>query len=297
MAHYQISLPFYKRVLRSLESPKNFYWKVKRGCRSLWREAYASTVAPLSSRHSMGCIAMCHLGRSGSTVLGDLLDQHPDIFWDGEIYLSEYYQCLYSQRKNPVFDPFTLFEKRRHRGGKAYYGFESKTTDQGFMNCSVDDFIRGLTERNVKKFILLRRSNLLRIAASFQLAYKKRAFHVWKHERPQMQTIQLLEINRGMGIKRPLLEQLHQWAAELQRLETAFKGHDLLELNYEKDIETNPLIALRKVTDFLQLPPLDNPSINLNKATPFPLRDFVEDIDEVITVLRGTPFEHLIDTL
>ncbi len=240
---------------------------------------------------------MFHLGRSGSTVLGDLLDQHPDIFWDSEIYLREYHNCFYSRRKNAVFDPFTLFESRRQRSGTAYYGFESKTTDQRFMNCSVDDFIHGLAERNVKKFILLRRANLLRIAASFQLAYKKGSFHVWKHELPELRKIGLLEIDEGMGIKKPLLEQLRQWTAELQRLETALQGHDLLELNYEKDIQTNPLIALRKVTDFLELPPLANPSINLKRATPFPLKDFVDDFEQVIAVLQGTPYEHLVHTL
>lgn len=296
MARYQISLPFYVRFFRSVTSPKDFCWKARRECSSLWREAYASAVAPFFFRQSMGSVAMFHLGRSGSTVLGDLLDQHPDIFWDSEIYLPEYHKCFYSRQKNAVFDPFTLFESRRQRSGMAYYGFESKTTDQEFMNCSVDDFIHGLAEANVKKFILLRRANLLRIAASFQLAYKKRAFHVWKHEQPQLRKIRLLEIDKGMGIKKPLLEQLHQWTAELQRLETALQGHNLLELNYESDIETDPLIALRKVTDFLELPPLGNPSINLKRANPFPLRDFVEDFEQVITVLQGTPYEHLAHT-
>ena len=31
-------------------------------------------------------IAMFHAGRSGSTVLGDLLNQNPQIFWDSEIF-------------------------------------------------------------------------------------------------------------------------------------------------------------------------------------------------------------------
>lgn len=37
-----------------------------------------------------GNIVMFHIGRSGSTVLGDLLDQHSSVYWDGEIYQSFY---------------------------------------------------------------------------------------------------------------------------------------------------------------------------------------------------------------
>ena len=37
--------------------------------------------APLTEGH----VLMLHTGRSGSTVLGQMLDQHSGVFWDGEL--------------------------------------------------------------------------------------------------------------------------------------------------------------------------------------------------------------------
>jgi len=31
-------------------------------------------------------VAMFHIGRSGSSVLADMLNQYPNVHWDGEIY-------------------------------------------------------------------------------------------------------------------------------------------------------------------------------------------------------------------
>jgi LPS sulfotransferase NodH len=292
----RITPPFSKRVVHSLKDPKDFCWKVQRAYQQICRNTYACTLAPLVAKESKGSVVMLHLGRSGSTVLGDLLDQHPDIFWDGEIYHHEAQKCKFSRREDAAFDPFRIFEMRRCRSGRAYYGFESKTSDQRFMNCSVNAFICGLKERNVQKTILLKRKNLLRIAASFQLAYKKQSYHVWRYEKPDFHKIQLMELDIGMGIKKPLLAQLEEWTRGLQNLAEALQGSDVLELVYEHDIENDPLVALHKVTDFLGLPPAGNPIVNLKKSTPFPLRSFVEDYNQVGTILRGTPYEHLLDT-
>ena len=37
-----------------------------------------------------GNLVMFHVGRSGSTVLASLLQQHPDMYWDGELFDGDY---------------------------------------------------------------------------------------------------------------------------------------------------------------------------------------------------------------
>ncbi|MGF1479266.1 MAG: hypothetical protein ACFB4I_07215 [Cyanophyceae cyanobacterium] len=45
-----------------------------------------SVAYPLTQYKNRPGIFMWHHGRCGSTVLGKLLDQHPDINWRGEIF-------------------------------------------------------------------------------------------------------------------------------------------------------------------------------------------------------------------
>ena len=47
---------------------------------------YKNYINPVLSNFSKGKIAMFHIGRSGSTVVANLLNNHPKILWDGEIY-------------------------------------------------------------------------------------------------------------------------------------------------------------------------------------------------------------------
>ncbi len=82
----RIMQPSYKRIFSSLKNPRSFGWKTVRFYKHWCREISAPTIVPIISKELKGCVAMFHVGRSGSTVLGDLLDQHPDIFWDSEIY-------------------------------------------------------------------------------------------------------------------------------------------------------------------------------------------------------------------
>ncbi|PJF28066.1 MAG: hypothetical protein CUN53_01670 [Phototrophicales bacterium] len=51
-----------------------------------YNRLYNNTVGRLTAGRRLGIVAMLHLGRTGSTVLGDLLNQHPKILWDSEIY-------------------------------------------------------------------------------------------------------------------------------------------------------------------------------------------------------------------
>ena len=41
---------------------------------------------PDAAQYAPHRAAMFHIGRSGSTVLGKMLDEHPEIAWDGEVY-------------------------------------------------------------------------------------------------------------------------------------------------------------------------------------------------------------------
>src|SRR5688572_28775150 len=77
----------------------------------------------MRSRKRVGNIAMLHAGRCGSSVLADLLNQHPDIRWGGEPFenmLPAYY------RMNAKKRAYHVIKNSMYAGDIRYYGFDSK---------------------------------------------------------------------------------------------------------------------------------------------------------------------------
>jgi hypothetical protein len=67
-----------------------------------WRLPQRMLLKPLLERMRPGNVMMFHAGRSGSTVLGDLLGQHPRVFWDSEIFQTSSERWLSRQmRQDP----------------------------------------------------------------------------------------------------------------------------------------------------------------------------------------------------
>ncbi|MBV9873069.1 MAG: hypothetical protein JO214_20840 [Frankiaceae bacterium] len=105
-------------------------------------------------------------GRTGSTLLGDLLDQHPAIHFGHEI-LAE-----------PVRSPRSTIERLRFRHARHVVGFHVKiyqlTDQQGIAN--VRGWLRNLS-RCGWQVISLRRENVLRHVLSNITAIERDSYH------------------------------------------------------------------------------------------------------------------------
>ena len=95
-------------------------------------------------RKATGHIAMFHLGRSGSTVLGNLLNQHPLIEWDGEIY--EPRGRFYHKHgfNGDAVDPLGFLGKRLAGAAKPSYAFEIKPYQMRLVKLTVEELLATL---------------------------------------------------------------------------------------------------------------------------------------------------------
>ena len=94
-----------------------------------------------------GSVAMFHIGRSGSIVLGDMLNQHPRVVWDREIYAPRRLGWEEETAMKPgdlTVDPAKLLRRRMALAGKRYYGFEAKFFHLELAGVGLSDYIEQL---------------------------------------------------------------------------------------------------------------------------------------------------------
>src|SRR5437868_12511840 len=71
-------------------------------------------------------VVMLHPGRCGSTVLGDMVGQHSNVAWDGEIYEIERQRRTAIGLPEDIPEALPLLRSRMRLAGRAVFGFELK---------------------------------------------------------------------------------------------------------------------------------------------------------------------------
>ena len=130
---------------------------------------------------------MLHNGRCGSTVVGDLLVQNPNIHWASELYAKlkiakwkeENQQEFAYLAKEPIAkNPIAILKNSMHKTTKPYYGFEIKPFQFFLINSSAKEFLNQSFLLNFTYFILIRRKNHLRMIVSEAVAIKTNTWHI-----------------------------------------------------------------------------------------------------------------------
>lgn len=252
---------------------------------------------PLASLGRPGNIVMFHTGRSGSTVLGDLLGQHAGIFWDGEIFQNS--SSLWLPRKKRK-DPGRTQQAARHLrsrmrlAGRCFYGVEMKFMHLSWIGMSLEGFLALTRRLKFSHYVILRRRNQLRALVSSLVADATGSFHNRKegHTAPTRIRIDVENVSRS---KEPLSlpDYFTRQNEEFESLLRQLAGERVLSLVYEDDIEKDPSVAYRRVIAFLGLEPTPV-QVNLRRTNPFPLSEIIENVDDVKAALLGTPFEWML---
>lgn len=237
-----------------------------------------------------GNIAMLHAGRCGSSVVADLLNQHPEVYWAGELFelMSPIYYCMDSGRRAEELIANALYRRRTR-----YFGFDSKYLPEQHLrpelaNQSVEGYVGLLRRLGFRHFILLGRRNHLRRAVSVAIGTKTGQ---WNTRGEVRRTTARIDPDRFMsyGTEMPLLHYFRSLDETHARARNALQGQRLLELGYEADIEGDPQVAYRKVCAWLDIAPRAV-EVRLRKLNPLPLSDLVDNFEEVERTLRGTPY-------
>lgn len=242
---------------------------------------------------------MFHLGRCGSSVLGDLLNQHPRVFWDGEVYRRMKYN-LYREL-HITRDPRTLLRLRMLRAGRRLYGFEMKFLPTQHLvpqaaNMSLPDFIAFLEDFGYDRFMVLKRKNYLRQTVSKQVGTQTGKWAVSSRDSTKLNTVTIDVKNcarfgyEGMS----LVENFDMLDAAYADLDRLLQGHSVLHLSYEDDLLPDPIKGYQEACRYLGLPEHETVQVTRNRQNPYPLHRIVDNIEEVERALRGTAYEWML---
>ena len=238
---------------------------------------------------------MFHSGRTGSTVLADMLNQTNDIFWDGEFYnkmLTNSYPEL-----NFIKNSFTKLKIRSNRAGLNFYGCEVKLISHPHLDnsqISLPDFFNGLKKTGFNYYIILERKNKLRQLVSNAIAIQKGKWHNRKDESSKKEKVfvdfHALTQNKYESFVDFVLHVEETYAT----LNELLKGEKVLKLTYEDDILNDPFVAYNKVLDFLDVKNRNEISINFKKTNPYLLTDNIINYNELKEMVKNTKYEWML---
>jgi LPS sulfotransferase NodH len=215
-------------------------------------------------------------GRTGSSLLVDLLRSHPDVRCDDEIL----------RRRVRFPNAWVDAHRRAHRGW--HYGFKVKiyqlTRDQGLDPSA---WLRAMHEQGWK-LIHLRRRNSLRHALSNVVAQEMGRFVFRGEEKPKVPTV-TVDVPMLLGTIRVREEQ-----AELER--AALDGLPHVEVCYEEDLRCaqGHQRTLDRLSDSLGLPRA-RAKTAVRRITEDDLKRIVANYDEVVAALESTPWVKYLD--
>ena len=244
-----------------------------------WVAAGARRVAPNLRRN----VVMLHGGRCGSTVLVDLLAQHFEVDWDGEIFTD-------GNIMPPDENPIAFLLQRVGDSQSSMYGIEIKSRQDAILDIDLGFLFDLLVQLDFRHIIYLRRRNLLRRLVSSDIAMATGQWHAGiRHDlrtRP-------VHVDVGPGPD-GILHRLDNEARALKRIEQVLQGEPHLSLNYEDDVMADPLAAYVRIRDYLELPPLRRIEVRLRRTNPLPLTAMVANHAELAAALAGSRYEAML---
>lgn len=241
-------------------------------------------------------IMMFHFGRSGSTVLADLLDQHPSITWKGE-FIRKFYAPL-DRRRLERFqlpaDPQRLLLDVMADVATPYFGCETKFFHLDQLRVTLPTYLECLQRLNFSYFIVLQRRNYVRKIVSSLVARKRKRYRQAPNATAELTRIMLhpdrVRIDRT---ELPLIDLLDSYARDFEQLDQLLAKQSTLQLTYEEDLLANPAIGYERACTYLGLPPAAI-QVNFGRSNPFPLQAILKNYDEVASALKGTSYEWMI---
>lgn len=243
---------------------------------------------------------MIHIGRSGSTVVADLLGQHPQVRWEGEIYQRIFNAREYPDHSLPPItdvDAVDFAEECSNGALGRYYGFEVKFFHLRILGAELSTYLEELDKRLENlQIIVLRRKNTLRVVVSTLVARKTGIWHLKGRARPSPGSVRLdpeaVFVNRANS---KLVDLLEECARDFALLDELLAQRRALRLSYEEDVAHDPRRAYERICAHLELPPR-RVKVRLSRTYPYVLHELIENYDDIEALLRGSAFEWMLQS-
>ena len=174
-------------------------------------------------------------------------------------------------------------------------GVEVKFYHLRLLGLEMAEFVGRLEAACAARFIVLKRENYLRKLVSSVVGAEARRYHLRAGEKASMTRVSIDPERVAIDAEiKPMLAFFEDYDAGYAQLDQLLHGKDVLRLTYEQDIFADPLVAYRKVCDFIGVE-IGSPNIGLAKTNPFPLEEIVSNYDELKSALRSTPYKWMIE--
>ncbi|GEA04026.1 hypothetical protein KUL17_29230 [Alteromonas sp. KUL17] len=243
-------------------------------------------------------LLLVHLGRSGSTVLGNLVGQYPGINWLGEVFTLE-------EQKGRTFkteDEMNNYFDKLYTSEKNAFGIEVKLINILRVAPENEDsvnavkrylqFVNELAEKYELTPVLLLRNNILKRLVSCHAAAKSGVWHIENDGKKHKSSTLNLPVNElkdwDTGFSGSLNDVLYNGAAINLLLENYFRDNSWNVLYYEKDVENDPVSSANKLID-LSIGNEEKESINLHvkfgKTNPVGLVEKLENYNEISNLI------------
>jgi len=215
-------------------------------------------------------------GRSGSTLLLDLINSSPNLQCDGELL------------KRRVVFPTMLLRSFAKQSSQPIYGFKLLSYQLLNVQKGIKDkrlFLDKLTNDEGYRFIHLSRNNKAKQALSIIYAFYRGQWH--NQEGSKQKAAKRFELDPNIYL---------HFLSELQALEdfenAMMVDRTHLSLSYENDLSSPDKYenTMAQVADFLDIPVVA-PQTNLKKVTPSKLSDMISNQEDLVKAVKNSPFE------
>lgn len=265
--------------------------------------APASGTATAASAGAAAQLIMTHLGRSGSTVLAELLKSHSRISWLDEFFSLKWirdrstYNFTRDQMIQMVADKVAKIRSSRP---DQIVGHEIKLMN--FLqnpSCSLIEYVKAHTDPAQFRHVVLRRRNVLKRICSAHKAAQTKTYHIAGDDQAYRTKTFTLNfdslVDFDTGQRAPTFPELIDKAIEREEQYLRnFRGVGIryLEIWYEDDISDDPTKAYRKILDFLGLD--HEPASPRLSKTGGSLRTELTNYDVLEKQMRGTRHEWML---
>lgn len=215
-------------------------------------------------------------GRSGSTLLVDLLNSSSAIQCDDELL------------KRRVAFPISLVRSFEQQSKRSIYGFKLLSYQLLNVQTGIKDkqiFLDKLIHQEGYQLIHLSRNNKAKQALSIIYAFYRGQWH--NQQGSKQKEAKRFELNPDTYLH--FLEEL----TVLEKFEQSMVSkYDHLSLTYEKDLRQPAQYeeSMQRVSEYLGVE-IARPETNLKKVTPSKLSDMISNQEALIEAVRNSRFE------
>lgn len=241
----------------------------------------------LTKQNRQHNVVMFHYGRCGSSVVGMLLNQHPQVYWGGELFAqlkSKYGSDSWVWESEKALDMVEL-RTRIHR--VPVWGFEMKKKHFEDIGIDISSFVSRMKSMQYKHFIILKRENYLNQIIS-DLVGKKMGF--WNTNKEVVPPVVTVPVFKGNKI---LTKRFGERDVFYETIENELHNEEILNITYEKDIRENPKRAFEKIVNFMGIDMLDV-EVKMKKINNRTIENKLSNYDEICEHLKGTDYEWMV---